>query len=104
MQKTNKGGLEDISDVLETWLDKKKYKQKCRDFDAFHNWEKIVGNVIAKNTRPKNFYKDVLVIYVRNSAWTQELQFLKPQLLEKIRLEFPATKIRDLMFRVGPVK
>lgn len=99
-----KGYPTPISNVLNDWFQKRNYGQKRRNFDAFHGWSDIVGPDIARNTEPIKFHKDVLMIRVRNSVWTQELQFLKPQLLEKIRASFPETKIVDIMFKVGAVK
>jgi len=92
-----------ISELVDGWFNKKNYTKKRTNFNAFHNWQGIVGTEIARNTEPVKFYNDVLVIKVRNSVWTQELQYLKPQLLEKIKNAFPETNIRDLMFRIGPV-
>lgn len=101
-QKT--GSFTEISDVVDKWFEAKNYTQKRNNFDAFHHWDRIVGPDIAKNTEPVKFHKDVFVIKVKNSVWTQELQFLKPQLLEKIRASFPDTKIKDLMFKIGPIR
>lgn len=99
-----KGAFTEISEVIDKWFESKNYAQKRSNFNAFHNWDEVVGADIAKNTEPVKFYKDVLVINVRNSVWTQELQYLKPKLLEKIRASFPETEIRDLMFKVGMFK
>jgi predicted nucleic acid-binding Zn ribbon protein len=97
-------GLSEISSVIDSWFKKKNHTQKRSNFNAFHNWSEIVGPDIANNTEPVKFHKDVLVIKVKNSVWTQELQYMKPKLLEKIRESFPETKIRDLMFRIGTIK
>lgn len=99
-----KPAFSSITEVINKWFESKNLGQKRRDFNAFHNWDQIVGKDIAKNTEPVKFYKDVLVIKVSNSVWTQELQYLKPNLLEKIRSSFPDTKIKDLIFKVGPIK
>ena len=100
----SKNDFSEISHVIDKWFEGKNYSQKRINFDAFHNWGEVVGPDIAKNTEPVKFQKDVLVIKVRNSAWTQELQYLKPELLENIRRSFPETKIRDLLFKVGSIK
>lgn len=94
---------EPIGRVIDNWFENKNYTQKRSNFDAFHNWADLVGKDIARNSEPVRFHKDVLVVKVRNSVWTQELQFLKPKLLEKIRQSFPDTKIRDILFRAGTI-
>lgn len=93
-----------IANLIDKWFQEKNYCQKRLNYSAFNRWNEIVGPDIAKNTEPVKFYDDVLVIRVKNSVWTQELQYLKPQLLEKIRASFPETKIRDLMFKVGRLR
>lgn len=98
---SEKGHFTEIAQLIDNWFESKNYTQRRRNFDVFHNWNDIVGNDIGRNTEPVKFYNDVLVIKVKNSVWTQELQYLKPQLLEKIRRSFPETKITDLRFRIG---
>lgn len=93
-----------ICDLIEKWFDNKNLTQKRNNFSAFHNWDAIVGGDIAKHTEPVKFYNHALVIKVSNSVWTQELQYLKPKLLDKIRLSFPETDIRDIIFKVGQIK
>jgi len=98
-----KSGLTDISRVIDNWFEGKNYTKRRTNFSAFNNWSEIVGDNIAKHTKPVKFYNDTLVIHVRNSVWTQELQFLKPSLLEKIKNSFPDTQIKDLMFKIGKI-
>lgn len=100
----SKEQFSEISQVINKWFDSKNYSKQRTNFDVFHNWEDVVGKNIAQNSEPLKFYNEVLVIKVRNSVWTQELQYLKPQLLQKIRESFPDTTIKDLMFRIGTMK
>jgi len=93
-----------IATLIDKWFDQKNYSRKRANYSVFQAWSKIVGQDIARNTEPIKFYSDILVIRVSNSVWTQELQYLKPQLLEKIRTSFPETNIKDLMFKIGPCK
>lgn len=102
MKKEDKG-FSKVGEVLDGWFKQNNMATKRTNYNAFHNWAAIVGSEIAKNTEPVKFYNDALVIKVSNSVWTQELQYLKPQLLKKIQESFPETKIRDLVFKVGVV-
>lgn len=95
--------FEAIGGLIDTFFQANNMDKRRTNFTAFNNWEEIVGRDIAKNTEPLKFYQNTLVIKVKNSVWMQELQYMKPQLLEKIRLSFPETTIRDLMFKVGKV-
>lgn len=93
-----------MSDLINDWFDNNNYTQKRTNFDAFHNWDNIVGLDIGKNTKPIKFYKNKLVINVKNSAWIQELQYMKANLLEKIQQAEPDTKISDIILKIGPIK
>ena len=88
-----RGSMSGISRVIDEWFDTKKYSKKRNNYNAFHNWSEIVGPDISRNTEPHTFYNDVLVIKVKNSVWIQELQYMKPHLLEKIRKSLPETRI-----------
>ena len=93
-----------IEDVINKWFDTKKLTKRRTNYGAFHGWDEIVGPDIAKNTEPAKFYNSRLVVNVKSSVWMQELQYMKPQLLEKIKASLPETEITDLIFKVGACK
>ena len=49
------------------------------------DWASIVGDVLAAHTRVERLADGVLTISTESPAWTQQVQFLRPQLLEKVR-------------------
>ncbi|MBT4792695.1 MAG: DUF721 domain-containing protein [Halobacteriovoraceae bacterium] len=53
------------------------------------NWEEIVGKVMAQNTIPLKIKSSTLIISVKHSIFAQELGFLTPLILEKIKAYFP---------------
>ncbi len=66
---------------------------------SHERWKEIVGDRVAQRTRVGKIYKRVLLVKVASSAWCQELSFLKPDLLRKLRLaDF---QVDDLRFRVN---
>lgn len=63
-------------------------------------WSRIVGEPIASHTWPDQIRFKKLYLIVRNSVWMQQLTFLKPALLAKVR-EANGPLITDLALRVG---
>jgi predicted nucleic acid-binding Zn ribbon protein len=87
-----------LARVLEEMLERKGLGAKLAQYGIFDDWEKLVGPALGEKTRPVKMMGNQMVIEVEHSTWIQELQFLKPKLLQKIRQEFPGTKISDLRF------
>lgn len=67
------------------------------------NWSRVVGAQAAKVSSAVRFRGQVLLVAVKDSLWMQELLFLKPQLLKKLRAHFPHLSIQDLFFQLGPL-
>ena len=67
--------------------------------DLSHAWKTLVGSAIAQKTEPYRLYHGILTIHTKSPAWTQELQFLKYEILQKIQKKFPSLKIQDLRFQ-----
>jgi len=69
------------------------------------HWKEIVGEEIAKRTRPECIRKDALVVRVANSAWAQELGFQKDVILARLkRFLSHETAVSDIQFYVGDLK
>jgi predicted nucleic acid-binding Zn ribbon protein len=79
-------------------LKRKGLGSKLAQYALFEDWEQIVGVSLAEKTHPVKMQGNCLVIGTEHPAWIQELQFMKPKLLEKIRENFPKTTISDLRF------
>jgi len=77
------------------------YDSKIEEHRAFVLWDKIVGEQIATRTRPVRIRDGVMHVQVDHTVWMQQLQLLKPKILEKLRRAVPGTEIRDLFFRVS---
>lgn len=53
------------------------------------DWKSIVGEFMAKNTIPLKIRSGTLIISTKHSIFAQELSFLAPTLLKKIKEKFP---------------
>src|SRR5262245_57216079 len=58
-------------------------------------WRSAVGERIASRTEPGRLRAGVLTVHAASSAWAQELTFLAPEILERVKaLGVPATSLR----------
>lgn len=53
------------------------------------SWEDIVGEMMAKNTIPLKIKNKTLYINTKHAIFSQELGFLAPEILQKIKKKFP---------------
>lgn len=79
-------------------------KEHLRSHRIWAQWSEIVGSELARVTCPVEIRSRVLTIQVAHQAWAQQLHFLKPSLMAKIRAVCEESKIKDLQFRVGKVE
>lgn len=62
------------------------------------DWERVVGGRFAERVQPVEFRNGVLVLAVATTAWRQEMEFLKPELLARIQAYLDDQRVRDLAF------
>jgi hypothetical protein len=67
-------------------------------------WEGIVGREIAQNTRPQQLVGGTLIVVTSSSAWSQQLAFLEPSVLEALGALPESCRVGRLRFRVGRVQ
>ena len=67
-------------------------------------WAQIVGASLASHTRPDSIKFRKLFLSAENSAWLQQLVFLKPTLLEKLHTFTEKPLITDIILRLGDIK
>ena len=65
------------------------------------DWHQIAGMPLALHTCPSSIRFRALSVLAENSAWLQQLVFLKPVLLEKINAFAKAPLITDIVLRVA---
>jgi len=76
------------------------------DLDAhrlWQKWEDVVGPAIGENTRPEAIKGKFLIVNVSSAPWMQQLQFLKPELIEKLNQALGKELVGDIRFKIGPV-
>ena len=87
-----------LDQILQKALERWDLAPTLRRYAALERWSEIAGPQISAKSRTKALQGETLVIEVDHPAWVQELNLLKPRLLEKFRRLEPRSGIRDLKF------
>jgi len=95
--------LQRLDDILQKLLKNHQLPLKLEDRRLRDVWSKAVGPRVAAQTRPDSIRRDVLYIKVANSAWMQQLHFMKQEILEKFTRLHPQEPIRDIFFSIGEI-
>ena len=93
-----------ISEVLKGVKLAKTVKSHLKHHEVWSKWNAIVGTELGRVTKPSHLRDKALTINVVHQAWAQQLHFLTPSILGKIRNICPHSDIQKLYFQVGPVE
>jgi predicted nucleic acid-binding Zn ribbon protein len=72
--------------------------------DVWHLWDAAVGETIAQNARPAAVKGNLLIVHVSNSTWIHQLQFLKNDLISAVNTALGHPLLKDIKFKIGPLK
>lgn len=64
-------------------------------------WDRVVGQQIAAQARPNTIRDGVLTVQVASAPWMQQLNFLKPEIRERLNRELNAELVRDIYLKAG---
>jgi len=94
-----------VKKVLETALRRNGLKADISKYMFVLHWPEIVGEEIAKRTKPECIRGKSLVVRVTNSVWSQELTFQKDIILKRLN-KFLGNRdeVKDIQFFIGPLK
>lgn len=65
------------------------------------NWENIVGKNLAKRSFPLFVKEDILIIGVTSSIWSQQMLFLKNQIINNTNSKLNGEYIKNIKFKVS---
>jgi hypothetical protein len=94
-------GPEKISGALNRALKGLNLEARMREASAMALWPDVVGEVTAAKTRPLYVNRGTMVVAVASSAWANQLNLLKPRLLQAIAERCGPDVIRDLRWKTG---
>lgn len=73
-----------VESILKNTLKDLKFEENIKVYSIWKSWKEIVGENLAKQTKPGSIRGNCLSILVKNHVWMNELQYIKPELIEKI--------------------
>ncbi len=94
---------ETLRSILEGAFKSLEIDAPMKTYSIWGAWEEIVGEPVALQARPSIIRNRILFIEVSHPTWIQQLQFLKPALLEKVNSFLGEPFIEDIRFRLGKV-
>ena len=93
---------ERVGSLLKRVLGERGMDDRLNRYQAWLIWDQVVGQQIAARARPLRFRQGVLEVQVDHPVWMQQLQMLKPQILDKLNRQLPSAKIEDIFLRKAP--
>jgi hypothetical protein len=92
-----------IHSILEKTLKALEIDVPLKSYSIWGAWKEIVGESVALHTQPRVIRNRILFIDASHPTWIQQLQFLKPTLLEKINAFLREPLIQDIRFKLGKI-
>jgi len=92
------GELTRLGDILSEALGRVAGSDEGR---AYRAWARAAGGDVVAVTRPRRLSRGVLTVECESSTWANELTYLTPVILERLRADDPTTSVRGLRFVVG---
>ncbi len=87
-----------LGELIKEFTSQDGISEKLRSYEVVGEWEKIVGDTIGKNTEIVRIENGTLYVQAKNGAWRNELIFVKPAILKKIRENYPTSGVENIFF------
>ncbi len=88
--------VEHVGDVLRSFLRGARLDQQISRWEAVLAWPQVVGEEVAAQSKALELKNGILWIAVPSSSWRQHILFLKPQILQAMKREFPGVTLSDI--------
>lgn len=59
-------------------------------------WPEFVGPTISQNSEPVSYYRGTLYVWVKNSAWMQQLVFMREPMRDAINSKLQKNYVREI--------
>jgi hypothetical protein len=95
--------LQSIRSILEKTVKSLEIDVPLKTYSIVGAWKDIVGESVAAHSQPRSVRNQILFIDVAHPTWMQQLQFLKPTLLDQVNAFLGESLIQDIRFKLGKV-
>ena len=92
-----------IHSILERTLKTLEIDVPLKTYSIVGAWNEIVGESVAGHSQPRSIRNQILFIDVAHPTWMQQLQFLKPTLLDQVNSFLGEPLIQDIRFKLGKI-
>ncbi|HXN07086.1 MAG TPA: DUF721 domain-containing protein [Nitrospiria bacterium] len=93
-----------VATLLKDILRKYGLEPQIRFFQLIDRWEEVVGSQVAGHTLPASLKFRKLTLHVDSSAWMNQLNYLKEELIGKINRELGENWVKEVYLKIGPVE
>jgi predicted nucleic acid-binding Zn ribbon protein len=93
--------VEKAETILEDLIRRFGMEGKLQEARLDRVWPQVVGPAIAAATRPVRVKNGVLLVQVKSSAWVQELNFRRRDILNRLASYLPSVRLRHIDFRTS---
>jgi len=89
-----------VGEILPQVLATLGLEEKFEEGRLLKGWPEVVGEVIAKRSRPRVLRDGILHIEVEGSVWMQELWFHQKEIIERVRVAFPKLAVTGVRLEI----
>jgi len=89
---------ESIDKVLKRTITNLGLDRKIREFDAVRLFAEVVGEKIAQKAQAVKIDRGTLTVRVASSAWRQELNYTKAEMIDKLNAALGDNIVTDIYF------
>lgn len=92
-----------LGQILQKALKQRNIILHLKDQHLWDAWHKAVGKTISAQTRIDRLDRNTLFVKVSSSAWMQQLQFVKNEILDKLNKILGKESVRTIFFSIGQI-
>lgn len=96
-------GFRNVGEAVKPLMRKLNLAREVQELAAQKAWADLVGGSVARRSAATKLAGGVLYVTVENSAWLNELNFIRADYLAKLQEILGKNKVKDLQFRVGVI-
>ncbi len=97
----DKGPPQSIDKIVERVLKNWGLQRSGKEQRVFQVWKQALGEPLSSNLRPLFIHQGRLAVGVRDSAWMQELQFMKKDIKKKLNRELGSETVREIHLKIS---
>lgn len=95
--------MKKLNSLGEIVTDKIENEKKFKEAFIIANWKNIVGKKLSEKSQPLYIKNKTLIMRVENSAWIQQINFLKKEIIKNINDFLNGNYIEKLSIRTGKI-